>query len=78
MAISLTSAPCKVNRDPRIYGMRFFEKIPRRNLDEKFCNPSIFLFNKYTIWTTIPLPSFSYSFLKHSPLKGFSYVSVHL
>jgi len=31
MTISLTIAPCKVNRDPRIYGMKLFEKIPRRN-----------------------------------------------
>ena len=36
MTVPLTSVPCKVNRDPRIYGMRLFEKNPRRNLDEKF------------------------------------------
>jgi hypothetical protein len=46
MTVSLTSAPCRVNRDTGIYGMKLFEKIPRRNLDEKFCNPSIFLFNR--------------------------------
>jgi hypothetical protein len=54
MTASLTIAPCKVNRDPRIYGMSLFEKIPKRNLDENFCNPFTLLFNKYAIWALIP------------------------